>query len=148
MRKLNFAFGILVLPFAFLPIQAQTTERNTATVSGRIVLKGEPARNALVYLQPQKAPPSNPDAYLRARTDDNGQFRIVGVAAGSYSVVALAPGFITSNAMAGLSTSALFIPTPQVNPRQKWSKLAKDRRTRMSTSQFPMRNGLAPFPVE
>src|SRR5262245_35826897 len=97
MRKLNFAFGILVLCSLSLSLQAQTTERKTASVSGRIVLKGEPARNVLVYLQPQNSPPSNPDAYLRARTNDNGQFRIEGVAAGAYSVVALAPGFITSN---------------------------------------------------
>jgi protocatechuate 3,4-dioxygenase beta subunit len=61
------------------------------------VLKGEPARNVLVYLQSHNSPTSNPEAYSRARTDDNGQFRIAGVAAGSYNVVALAPGFTTSD---------------------------------------------------
>jgi protocatechuate 3,4-dioxygenase beta subunit len=94
MRKLDFAFGILVLPFVLFSLQAQTSERNTSTVSGRVTLKGEPARNVLVYLQPYNSPPSNPDAYSRARTDENGQFRIAGVAAGGYNVVALAPGFI------------------------------------------------------
>ncbi|HEY6403578.1 MAG TPA: carboxypeptidase-like regulatory domain-containing protein, partial [Blastocatellia bacterium] len=97
MRKLDFAFGILVLPFVLLSLQAQISERNTSTVSGRVILKGEPARNVLVYLRPQNSPPSNPEAYSRARTDDNGQFRIAGVAAGSYTVVALAPAFITSD---------------------------------------------------
>ena len=47
MRKLNFALGALVLLSVFLSLQAQTTQRNTATVLGRIVLKGEPARNVL-----------------------------------------------------------------------------------------------------
>jgi protocatechuate 3,4-dioxygenase beta subunit len=94
MRKFDFAFGILVLPFVLLSLQSQTSERNTSTVSGRVTLKGEPARNVLVYLQPYNSPPSNPDAYSRARTDENGQFRIAGVAAGGYNVVALAPGFI------------------------------------------------------
>jgi protocatechuate 3,4-dioxygenase beta subunit len=98
MRKLNFALGILVLLSVFLSLQAQTTEKQTATVSGRVVLKGEPARNVLVYLQPYNSPPSNPDAYLRARTDDNGRFLIAGVVAGAYGIVALAPGFTTSNA--------------------------------------------------
>jgi hypothetical protein len=98
MRKLNFALGALVLLSVFPSLQAQTRERNAATVSGRVVLKGEPARNVLVYLQPNNSPPSNPESYLRARTDDDGKFRIAGLAAGAYGVVALAPGFITSNA--------------------------------------------------
>src|SRR5262245_16762404 len=97
MRKLSFALSILVLPSGFYSVQAQTAETRTATISGRVVLKGEPARNVLVYLQPQISPPSNPDAYLRARTDDGGQFHIAGVAAGAYSVYALAPGFISSD---------------------------------------------------
>jgi Carboxypeptidase regulatory-like domain len=70
----------------------------TAAISGHVLLKGEPARNVLVYLQPQGSPwPSNPDAYLRARTDDNGRFRIAGVAAGAYRVAALSPGLISSD---------------------------------------------------
>jgi len=99
MQKLSFALGILILPSAFHSVQAQTAETRikTASISGRVVLKGEPARNVLVYLQPQISLPSNPDAYLRARTDDGGQFHIAGVAAGAYLVYALAPGFISSD---------------------------------------------------
>src|SRR2546428_4029611 len=77
--------------------QQKTASGGNATISGRVVLKGEPARNVLVYLQPQISPPSNPEAYLRMRTDENGQFRIAGVAAGAYNVIALAPGFISSD---------------------------------------------------
>ena len=96
MSKLSFALGILVLPLALLSIQAQPAETKpgTATVSGRVTLKGEAARNVTVYLQSQRSPaPSNPAAVLRARTGDDGQFRITGVAAGAYSLIALAPGF-------------------------------------------------------
>ncbi|MGH9940332.1 MAG: carboxypeptidase-like regulatory domain-containing protein, partial [Blastocatellia bacterium] len=78
--------------------QQKTASAGTATISGRVVLKGEPARNVLVYLRSQRSPaPSNPDAILRARTDESGQFRITGVAAGVYIVVALAPGFTSSD---------------------------------------------------
>jgi protocatechuate 3,4-dioxygenase beta subunit len=77
--------------------QQKTAGGGNATISGRVTVKGEPARNVLVYLQPQNTAPSNPDAYLRARTDDDGQYHIVGVEAGAYYLYALAPGFISSD---------------------------------------------------
>jgi Carboxypeptidase regulatory-like domain len=97
MQKLSFALGILILPSAFHSVQAQTEETRikTGAISGRVMVKGEPAKNILVYLHPHSSPaPSNPDAYLRARTDENGRFRIAGVAAGDYSIIPLAPGFV------------------------------------------------------
>jgi hypothetical protein len=99
MRKLSIALGILVLPSVFHSVQAQTAETRikTATISGRVVVKGGPAQGVLVYLHPLSSPkPSNPDAYLRARTDESGQFRIAGVAAGAYFIIPLAPGFVYS----------------------------------------------------
>ncbi len=96
MSKLSFILGVFVLPLALFSIQAQPVEKKagTATVSGLVKLKGEPARNVTVYLQPYRSsPPSNPGAVLRAQTGDDGQFRITGVAAGAYSLIALAPGF-------------------------------------------------------
>jgi hypothetical protein len=97
MQKLSIALSILVLPFAFHSVQAQTaeTKAGTATISGRVVVKGEPAQDVLVYLHPLSSPtPSNPDAYLRARTDEGGHFRITGVAAGDYFIIPLAPEFV------------------------------------------------------
>jgi hypothetical protein len=99
MRKLSIALSILVLPFAFHSVQAQTaeTKAGTATISGRVVMKGETAQGVLVYLHPTNSPtPSNPDAYLRARTDEGGHFRIKGVAAGDYYIIPLAPEFVYS----------------------------------------------------
>src|SRR5262245_30557310 len=85
---LSFNFGYPIL------VQSGAAKTGTASISGRVVLKGEPARNVLVYLQPQQGPaPSNPEAVQRARTDADGRFRISGVAAGAYRVIALAPGF-------------------------------------------------------
>jgi hypothetical protein len=99
MRKLSFALSILVLITTFYSVKAQTagTVIKTATISGSVVMNGETARGVLVYLHPISSPtPSNPDAYLRARTDEGGHFRITGVAAGDYFIIPLAPGFIYS----------------------------------------------------
>src|SRR5262245_33495471 len=91
---------IFVLLFS-LPFQVagQSQQKaaggGNATISGRVAIKGEPARNILVYLHPQNSSArSNPDAYLRARTDESGQFRITGVAAGDYFIIPLAPAFV------------------------------------------------------
>src|SRR5215813_12895663 len=102
-HKIILCAQALLLSFNFgFPIFAQTgaTKPGTATISGRVVVKGEPARNVLVYLQPQQGPaPSNPEAVQRARTDADGLFRIAGVAAGAYRLIALAPGFISSDSV-------------------------------------------------
>ena len=52
MSKLSFALVILVLHFTFHSIQAQPgeTKAGTATVSGRVTLKGEPARGVEVVI--------------------------------------------------------------------------------------------------
>src|SRR5262247_2382183 len=96
MSKLGFALGILVLPSAFHSVQAQTAESKagTAAVSGRVTLKGEPSRGVTVILQAQNQNVSNAP---RARTDENGRFNFTGVAAGRYSVSALAPGYASPN---------------------------------------------------
>ncbi|HEY9434282.1 MAG TPA: carboxypeptidase-like regulatory domain-containing protein [Blastocatellia bacterium] len=96
MSKLSFALSILVLPFAFHSTRAQEatqaaeTKAGTAAVSGRITLKGEPARGVLIILDGRTPFSSNTHG---ARTDENGRFSFTGVAAGRYSVHAFAPGY-------------------------------------------------------
>src|SRR5215471_1632703 len=92
MQKLSFALSILVLPFAFHSAQAQAVEAKagTAAVTGRVNLKGEPARGVMVILQTQNQGPSNAP---RARTDESGRFHFTGIPAGRYSVSAIAPGY-------------------------------------------------------
>jgi hypothetical protein len=93
MHKLNFALGILLLPCAFHSVQAQAADAKTgtATVSGRVTLKGEPARGVTVILQGQTSGRSNSP---RARTDESGRFNFTGLPAGRYSVSAAAPGYV------------------------------------------------------
>src|SRR5262245_19446102 len=94
MRKLSFALGILVLPFTFHSAQAQATEAKagTATASGRVTLKGEPARGVTVIMQAQNQNSTNAP---RARTDEDGRFNFTGIPAGKYSVFAAAPGYVS-----------------------------------------------------
>src|SRR5262245_22286701 len=98
MQKLNFALSILVLPFAFHSIQAQPgeTKTGTATVSGRVTLKGEPARAVEVILVTAIRWSANAP---RARTDENGRFLFTNVAAGSYEIFAVAPGYVSASEM-------------------------------------------------
>jgi hypothetical protein len=85
--------------FLFLTIQitAQTVSKpssaGTATVSGRVVLNGEPMVGVTVRLQRQQSDLPSTSA-LRAKTDENGRYHITGIARGRYSVIALAPGYI------------------------------------------------------
>jgi protocatechuate 3,4-dioxygenase beta subunit len=94
MRKLSFALSILVLPTAFHSVQAQTAEvkTGTATVSGRVTLKGESARGVTVILQAQN---QNASDAPRARTDESGRFNFTGLPAGRCSVSALTPGYVS-----------------------------------------------------
>jgi protocatechuate 3,4-dioxygenase beta subunit len=94
MSKLSLALGILVLPCAFHSAQAQAAESKagTATVSGRVNLKGEPARGVTVILQTKNQNASNAP---RARTDEGGRFHFTSLPAGSYSVFAVAPGYVS-----------------------------------------------------
>src|SRR5262245_7820476 len=94
MKKLSFALGILILPSAFNSVQAQTAESKarTATVSGRVTLKGEPARGVMVILQAKN---QNATKAPRARTDESGRFHFTGIPAGKYSVFAAAPGYVS-----------------------------------------------------
>ena len=81
MQRLGFAFTILVLPIAYHSVQAQALETKavTATVSGRVTLKGEPARGVTVILQGQNPGESNSP---RARTDESGRFYFTGLICG------------------------------------------------------------------
>jgi len=96
MSKLSFAFSLLVSHFTFHSIQAQPgeTKTGTATILGRVTLKGEPARDVVVILyssQTRTRPANAP----RAKTDENGRFCFTNVAAGNYSISAVAPGYVS-----------------------------------------------------
>jgi protocatechuate 3,4-dioxygenase beta subunit len=97
MPKAGFALSILVLLSSVRleasgQVQTRETKTETATVSGRVTLKGEPARGVTVILQGQNPGESNSP---RARTDESGRFYFTGLPAGKYSISALTPGYVS-----------------------------------------------------
>ena len=96
MSRLSIALSVFILPIGFQSIPAQSTETKagTATISGKVLLNGEPARAVTVILQGQVQDPSNS---LRAKSGDDGRFKFNGVVAGSYTIMALVPGYITTD---------------------------------------------------
>jgi protocatechuate 3,4-dioxygenase beta subunit len=109
MPRFGFALSILVLHFTFHSIQAQPgeTKTGTATISGRVTLKGEPARGVMVILLTEISWSATAP---RARADENGRFSFTSVAAGSYSIFAVAPGYVSpKETRFGLLTGTLSI---------------------------------------
>jgi Carboxypeptidase regulatory-like domain len=97
MPRHNFAFCILVLLFAFPSLQAQIADPKvgTATVSGRVTLKGEPARGVVVVLRLEEAMRSaDRSSSMRMKTDEDGRFRFSNLKAGRHTLDAIAPGFV------------------------------------------------------
>jgi len=98
----NHWFAILALtlicshPFEFTKeIQAIGAMQGAATVSGRVTIKGEPAKGVKVFLQPQQTMDSgNNGTTPSAKTNENGYFRITGLPAGRYAPISLTPGYI------------------------------------------------------
>lgn len=89
----------ILLPFA-LSFAARTAAQTppaegTASVSGIVTLKGEPARGAIVALQMSG---SSTVQAVRATTDDAGRFAFERLKAGRYTLSALAPGYVTPSA--------------------------------------------------
>lgn len=75
--------------------QSKETKGGTATVSGRVTIKGEPAQGITVFLQPQQMMETgNTGPLPSAKTDGNGLFRITGLTPGRYFAYPQAPGFI------------------------------------------------------
>lgn len=97
MPKPGFTLVILVSLYSLclevsIEAQSRETKPETATISGLVTLKGEPARGVTVLLREQM---TNTNKSPRDKTDENGRFRFTGVAAGKYSISALAPGYVS-----------------------------------------------------
>src|SRR5262245_9501627 len=89
---------ICSLPYEFTKeAQAIGVIQGTASVSGLVTIKGEPAKGVPIYLQPQQTMESENDGTTpSAKTNENGYFRITGLPAGRYVPISLTPGYIMS----------------------------------------------------
>lgn len=101
---------LVVLTF-LLTLAAFAQTPGTASVSGRVTLKGEPVSGVSVGLQPQsQSSLSDSSKFQRTRTDAEGRFRLTGLDAGQYLIAALAPGLIApSDSLYGQQGKALSV---------------------------------------
>jgi 5-hydroxyisourate hydrolase-like protein (transthyretin family) len=84
---------LLVFCGVLCPSQTVSAKRNTeATVSGKVTIKGKPAPGVVVGLR--SARPTEGDATFKAATDQEGNYRIIDLPAGSYWIAPVAPAFV------------------------------------------------------
>lgn len=90
------ACALSVDPAAFSQpyVQESRAKEASGSVSGRVTLGGKPLANVTVVLS-SDTPPWEPHAPpAKATTDEDGRFRITGVAKGNYTVGAYAPAYV------------------------------------------------------
>src|SRR5262245_33009831 len=83
--------------------QSQTggEKQRTATVSGRVILDGEPLGGVTVQLLPERRPVSAGRVEpLRAVADEQGRYHIAGIPAGNYRVNILPDEFLIVGGLA------------------------------------------------
>jgi carboxypeptidase family protein len=105
MHRINFTALVLIQLLCLqIELSAQSSvssgqssvkepKQGTSAVSGRVTFKGEPVSGATISVQLNRIISIDPKWTLKAQTDQNGEYRIVGVAAGHHSISVSAPGF-------------------------------------------------------
>jgi hypothetical protein len=81
--------------------RVKETRRGTSAVSGRVTFKGEPVSGATVSIRLDRVFTIDPNGTLQTQTDQNGEYRIVGIPAGHHSISASSPGFGLYNDLPG-----------------------------------------------
>jgi hypothetical protein len=90
---------------------AQSTERKTkptGTIAGRVTLNDKGAPDILVAAQLDDRQSQQPP--IRAKTDSSGHYRLTGLAAGQYQVMAVAPAMVTEQSL----TNSYYGPSKSV----------------------------------
>src|SRR5690348_3309414 len=90
---------VLIILSAAILAHSQTVPVKEATgvISGKVTIKGKPAAGIVILVRPNNVNyPSTAPSYKGA-TDLNGEYRIANVAAGNYSIMALAPAFVDTS---------------------------------------------------
>lgn len=92
---------LFVLPLSVLSQTSETKAKPTGTISGRVTVNEKPVADIMVMVHTADRPVQQPTA--RTKTDASGRYRVVGLAAGQYHVMAIAPALAVVEA--GFSSS-------------------------------------------
>lgn len=109
LARLFFAITLLLTaqPLVFSQSPPQEQKPATASIAGKVLLNGKPARGVTVtaiFEEPdmrkmlQRVMEGFASIMFRAKTDDTGQYRIENLAAGNYEVFVIAPAMVTTAA--------------------------------------------------
>jgi protocatechuate 3,4-dioxygenase beta subunit len=79
--------------------QAQTTTKKaaSASISGKVTIKGKPAVRVMVLASDQRDRGSSIPSHYRARTDQTGSYRITNLPAGTYEISPITPALVPAN---------------------------------------------------
>jgi protocatechuate 3,4-dioxygenase beta subunit len=75
--------------------QTKPVKKNQATVSGKVTIKGEPAPGVIVGMRRSQSAQFNPT--IKATTDQEGNYRVSDLTAGSYLAAPIVPAFVVSD---------------------------------------------------
>jgi hypothetical protein len=92
--RASVAFLLMLLASAFASGQSSKSEKDvTATIAGRVTLGGKPASGVVVTLLSAE-PTFKRAPSVRTTADEEGRYRLTGVAAGRYNVAPIAPALV------------------------------------------------------
>ena len=98
---------ILLSLYAGVCVQAQPTPQKvaTASISGKVTIKGKPAAGVVVMASDSRDRGSSNVKGYRARSDPAGNYRITNLPAGNYEISALTAALVPSNESQALVVS-------------------------------------------
>src|SRR5262245_44568212 len=102
MPRLNVAIILLILLVcsnlaAANQSQVKSGKKGTATISGRVMMNEKPVVGVTVVVQQDRmTAPGDTYSIVKAQSDQDGNYRVFGLAAGSYQVNIQDPGFVVS----------------------------------------------------
>ena len=91
--------SILLVLATAVCFHAQTTTQKiaSASISGKVTIKGKPAVGVMVLAKDPNDYNSSRMARYRARTDQTGSYRIANLPAGTYKISPIAPALVPAN---------------------------------------------------
>jgi protocatechuate 3,4-dioxygenase beta subunit len=84
--------AVLMILSVAVSSSSQTTPEKSATISGKVKIKDKAVAGITVFAEEQNSPRPRRSAY-RGTTDQDGNYRITNVRAGTYSIRPIAPAF-------------------------------------------------------